>query len=86
MTQKIIGLILTILICLSYAYFTTWVMITPVIDIDHGFQLYFPSRKWAFIVPIYTGCIFLSIVLTFTGFALLYEKESEQRINNYKLK
>ena len=83
-SQKVIGLISTILICTSYVYFTMWVMITPLIDKDEAIQAYFPHRKWAFIVPIYSCCVFLSLVLTFTGLALIYEKNSEDRVRNYK--
>lgn len=83
-SQKVIGLISTILICTLYVYFTMWVMITPLIDKDEAIQAYFPHRKWAFIVPIYSGCVFLSLVLTFTGLALIYEKNSEDRVRNYK--
>lgn len=59
-------------------------MITPLIDKDEAIQAYFPHRKWAFIVPIYSGCVFLSLVLTFTGLALIYEKNSEDRVRGYK--
>lgn len=83
-SQKVIGLISTILICTFYVYFTMWVMITPLIDKDEAIQAYFPHRKWAFIVPIYSGCVFLSLALTFTGLALINEKNSEDRVRNYK--
>ena len=59
-------------------------MITPLIDKGESIQNYFPERKWAFIVPIYSGCVFLSLVLTFTGLALIFEKNSHDRIKEYK--
>mmetsp|Transcript_1364 Transcript_1364/g.2412 ORF Transcript_1364/g.2412 Transcript_1364/m.2412 type:complete len:93 (-) Transcript_1364:163-441(-) len=84
MEQKTIGLILTILTVTFYVYFSVWVLVTPMIDGGEKIQDYFPERKWAFIVPIYTGCVFLSLVLTFTGLALIYEKNSQQRVQDYK--
>ena len=83
-TQKVIGMVSTIILCTCYVYFTMWVMVTPLIDKDEAIQAYFPSRKWAFIVPIYSGCVFLSLALTFTGLALINEKNSEDRVRNYK--
>ena len=82
--QKTIGLISTVLLVVGYIYFTVWVMITPLIDEDQSIQAYFPKRKWAFIVPIYSGCVFLSLVLTFTGLALIFEKNSHEKIKTYK--
>ena len=82
--QKTIGLISTVLLIVGYIYFTVWVMITPLIDEDQSIQAYFPERKWAFIVPIYSGCVFLSLVLTFTGLALIFEKNSHEKIKAYK--
>ena len=61
-----------------------WVMITPLIDASESIHSYFPDRRWAFIVPIYSGCVFLSFVLTFTGLALINDKNSEERLQNYK--
>ena len=85
-SQRAIGLVATIVLCVFYIYFTMWVMITPLIDSDQSIHNYFPHRKWAFIVPIYTGCVFLSLVFTFTGFTLIYEKNSGDRIRNFKNK
>ena len=77
---------MTVSTVVFYIYFTFWVMITPLIDSDESIQNYFPERKWAFIIPIYTGCVFLSLVLTFTGLALIYEKDSDDRVTKYKNK
>ena len=77
-------MISTIILVTFYVYFTMWVIVTPLIDKDEAIQSYFPSRKWAFIVPIYSGCVFLSLALTFTGLALINEKNSEDRVRNYK--
>ena len=82
-SQKAIGMWSTIFLIGSYAYFTMWIMITPLIDKDEPIQAYFPHRKWAFIVLVYAGCVFLSLVLTFTGLALIFEKKSEERVRNY---
>ena len=82
--QRTFGCISTFILVSSYLYFTIWVMITPLIHQGESFHNYFPERKWAFIVPIYSGCVFLSLVLTFTGLALIYEKNSAERIQDYK--
>ena len=83
-TQKSIGLVLTIILVVFYVYFTFWVIFTPLIDRDQNIQNYFPNRIWAFIVPIYSGCVFLSLVLTFTGLALISEKHSDAKVQEYK--
>ena len=77
-------MIWTTVLIISYLYFTAWVMVTPYVDEDHVFQTYFPERKWAFIVPVYVGCVFLSFVLTYIGLALVHEKNGEAKIENYK--
>ena len=75
--QRTLGLIMAIVVTIFYAYYTVWMLFTPLIDEDHSLQDYFPDRLFGVMGPTLLGYLLISIILTSTGIILLTDVKSK---------
>ena len=47
-----------------YAYYTLWLLVTPLLPEEHALLRYFPERIYAITVPLGVGLLLLAVLLT----------------------
>lgn len=57
MSDAALGNILLIISCLSFCYYTAWVIMLPFSDPDHAINQLFPPVRYALLVPASTGTL-----------------------------
>lgn len=57
----------------SFAYYTLWTLLTPLLPLSSPLQACFPARKWAIRVPVGVLLLGLAVVLAFVGWQGMLE-------------
>lgn len=65
LATKSVGIILLLLSLIILSYYTTWVIILPLINITHPLHAYFPDRTFAISVPATLGMVMVSFIVLF---------------------
>jgi hypothetical protein len=66
MNDVALGKILLIISCLSFCYYTAWVIMLPFSDRVHTISQLFPPIHYALLVPASVGLAFIGSLVVFT--------------------
>jgi NADH:ubiquinone oxidoreductase subunit 2 (subunit N) len=66
MNDAALGKILLIISCLSFCYYTAWVIMLPFTDSDHAINQLFPPVHYALLVPASMGLTFIGTLVVLT--------------------
>lgn len=70
-SSRTIGAVSLVIIISLYAYYTVWILITPIVDSDHPLQNYFPDRMLGIMTTTLFGYCQIAFMLTSAGIILL---------------
>jgi hypothetical protein len=66
MNDAALGKILLIIICIFFCYYTAWVIVLPFTDPGHAINHLFRPVRYALLVPVSMGLIFIGTLVVFT--------------------
>jgi hypothetical protein len=66
MNDAALGKILLIISCLSFCYYTAWVIMLPFSDREHAINQLFPPVRYALLVPASVGLAVIGSLVVFT--------------------
>ncbi|KAK8953177.1 hypothetical protein KSP40_PGU012531 [Platanthera guangdongensis] len=75
LADKAVGFLLTTISLSIFSYYTFWVLILPFVDSDHFIHMYFLSREYAIIIPLFAGITLLCFLSMFIGYVMLKSKK-----------
>jgi dolichyl-phosphate mannosyltransferase polypeptide 2 regulatory subunit len=78
MNDTTLGKILLIISCLSFGYYTAWVIMLPFSDPDHVINQFFPPVHYALLVPVSLGLAFVGGLVVFTTYHIVYATDSHK--------
>jgi NADH:ubiquinone oxidoreductase subunit 2 (subunit N) len=78
MNDAALGKILLIISCLSFGYYTAWVIMLPFSDPDHAINQLFPPVHYALLVPASLGLAFVGGLVVFTIYHIMYATNSHK--------
>ncbi len=47
----------------AYAWYTAWIVLSPLVSASHPVQAFFPDRYWGLAVPVAVGVTLLSVCI-----------------------
>jgi len=74
-SSRTIGAVSLVIILVCYAYYTVWILITPIVDSDHPLQNYFPDRTLGIMTTTLIGYCWISFTLTSAGIILVRDSK-----------
>ena len=69
--KRFVAIIVLILTWVFFAYYTVWILVTPLLDDDIWMQDYFPDRMYGIMPTSLLAYLILAYVFTFSGIALI---------------
>lgn len=60
-----LGKLVLVVFGLLYFYYTFWIYILPFVDEENFITLFFPSVRYALIVPAILGSLFIGTLMTY---------------------
>ena len=69
--SRTIGAVSLVLILSTWAYYTVWILVTPIVDSDHPIQNYFPDRMLGIMTTTLLGYCQIAFMLTSAGIILV---------------
>ena len=69
--RRFVAIIVLILTWVFFAYYTVWILVTPLLDDDIWMQDYFPDRMYGIMPTSLLAYLILAYVFTFSGIALI---------------
>lgn len=85
LTSRTIGAVMFISISVFYAYYTIWILVTPIVDSDHPLQQYFPDRMFGIMTTTLLAYCQLAFMLTSAGIILVRDSAEEDPAQNHTL-
>ena len=81
-SDKLLGGLLVLSSVCIFCYYSTWVLVLPLLDAGHFLQPYFPPQVYAIAIPATALAVAVALVCTFVGIVMI--KEARSRVGKKK--
>ena len=70
-SPRTIGSVSLVFVLALWAYYTVWILVTPIVDSDHPIQHWFPDRMLGIMTTTLLGYCQIAFMLTSAGIILV---------------
>ena len=70
-SSRTIGSVSLVIVLALWAYYTVWILVTPIVDSDHPIQDWFPDRMIGIMTTTLLGYCQIAFMLTSAGIILV---------------